>query len=39
VIDAAAGLQHLTGESWLAEVSQQHRFHERVLRLPGPKST
>jgi predicted ATPase len=34
VIDAAAGLQHLTREPWLAEVSQQHRFYERVFLTP-----
>jgi predicted ATPase len=34
LIDAAAGLQHLTGESALAMLGQTHRYHHRVFLAP-----
>jgi predicted ATPase len=34
LIDAAAGLQHLTGEPVLAALSQSHRYHRRVFLTP-----
>ncbi len=34
LIDAAAGLQHLTGESILAELGQAHRYHRQVFLAP-----
>jgi predicted ATPase len=34
LIDAAAGLQHLTGEPALAALSQSHRYHRRVFLTP-----
>jgi predicted ATPase len=39
LIDAAAALQHLTGEPTLATVSEEHRFYRQVfLAPPCPKS-
>jgi predicted ATPase len=32
--DAAAGLQHLTGEQLLVELGQSHRYHRRVFLTP-----
>jgi predicted ATPase len=38
LIDAAAGLQHLTGEPTLAALGQRHRYHKRVfLASPWPE--
>jgi len=34
LIDAAAALQHLTGEPVLATVGQEHRYHRRVFLAP-----
>jgi predicted ATPase len=34
LIDAAAGLQHLTGEPLLANLGQLHRYHQRVFLTP-----
>jgi predicted ATPase len=34
LIDAAAGLQHLTGEPVLAALGQSHRYHRRVFLAP-----
>jgi predicted ATPase len=34
LIDAAAGLQQLTGEPVLAAVAQSHRYHRRVFLAP-----
>jgi predicted ATPase len=34
LIDAAAGLQHLTGEPVLEELCQSHRYHRRVFLAP-----
>ena len=34
LVDAAAGLQHLTGEAVLASLSQTHRFYRRVFLAP-----
>jgi predicted ATPase len=34
LIDAAAGLQHLTGEPALATLRQAHRYHRRVFLAP-----
>jgi len=34
LIDAAAGLQHLTGEPVLAALSRSHRYHRRVFLTP-----
>jgi predicted ATPase len=34
LIDAAAGLQHLTGEPVLEKLGQTHRFHRRVFLAP-----
>jgi predicted ATPase len=34
LIDAAAGLQHLTGEPALEELCQSHRYHRRVFLAP-----
>jgi len=34
LIDAAAGLQHLTGEAALAALGHTHRYHERVFLTP-----
>jgi predicted ATPase len=34
LIDAAAGLQHLTGEPVLAALCQTHRYHRRVFLTP-----
>ena len=34
LIDAAAGLQHLTGEPVLAAFSRSHRYHRRVFLTP-----
>src|SRR5215470_5862573 len=34
LIDAAAGLQHLTGEDALTTLGQSHRFHRRVFLAP-----
>jgi predicted ATPase len=34
LIDAAAGLQYLTGEAVLAPLSQTHRYHHRVFLAP-----
>jgi predicted ATPase len=31
LIDAAAGLQHLTGEQLLVELGQSHHYHRRVF--------
>ena len=34
LIDAAAGLQHLTGEPALAELGRRHRYHRGVFLAP-----
>lgn len=34
LVDAAAGLQHLTGEPVLAALGQSHRYHRRVFLTP-----
>ena len=34
LIDAAAALEHLTGEPVLAAVGQAHRYHQRVFLAP-----
>jgi predicted ATPase len=34
LIDAAAGLQHLTGEPLLEKLGQSHRYHRRVFLAP-----
>lgn len=34
LVDAAAGLQHLTGEPLLANLAQLHRYHQRVFLAP-----
>src|SRR5215813_9596147 len=34
LIDAAAALEHLTGEPVLATVGQAHRYHQRVFLAP-----
>lgn len=34
VVDAAAALQHLTGEPAFETISQKHRFHHRVFLAP-----
>lgn len=34
LIDAAAGLQHLTGEAALAGLGRAHRYHRRVFLTP-----
>jgi predicted ATPase len=34
LIDAAAGLQYLTGEPVLAALGQSHRYHRRVFLTP-----
>jgi predicted ATPase len=34
LVDAAAGLQHLTGEQMLAALGQCHRYHRRVFLTP-----
>jgi predicted ATPase len=34
LIDAAAGLQYLTGEPLLANLGQLHRYHQRVFLTP-----
>ena len=34
LVDAAAGLQHLTGEQTLAALGQIHRYHRRVFLTP-----
>jgi predicted ATPase len=34
LIDAAAGLQHLTGEPLLAALGQSHRYHRHVFLTP-----
>jgi predicted ATPase len=34
LVDAAAGLQHLTGEQALASLGQTHRYHRRVFLTP-----
>ena len=34
LIDAAAGLQHLTGEPVLEELRRSHRYHRRVILAP-----
>jgi predicted ATPase len=34
LIDAAAALQHLTGEPTLAALGQRHRYHKRVFLAP-----
>ena len=34
LIDAAAALQHLTGEPMLAPLGQSHRYHRRVFLAP-----
>jgi len=34
LIDAAAGLQYLTGEAVLAPLGQTHRYHHRVFLTP-----
>jgi predicted ATPase len=34
LIDAVAGLQHLTGEPVLAALGQSHRYHRRVFLTP-----
>ncbi|WP_350260391.1 AAA family ATPase [Paraburkholderia bonniea] len=34
VIDAAAGLQHLTGEPVLTQLGPRHRYHQRVFLTP-----
>jgi predicted ATPase len=34
LVDAAAGLQHLTGEKALASLGHTHRYHQRVFLAP-----
>jgi predicted ATPase len=34
LVDAAAALQELTGEPFLAELAQRHRYHRRVFLAP-----
>ena len=34
LVDAAAGLQHLTGEQVLSALRQSHRYHRRVFLAP-----
>ena len=34
LVDAAAALQHLTGETDLAILAQEHRYHQRVFLTP-----
>lgn len=34
LIDAAAGLQHLTGEPLLENLGRSHRYHRRVFLAP-----
>jgi predicted ATPase len=34
LVDAAAGLQHLTSEQMLATIGQHHRYHHRVFLTP-----
>jgi predicted ATPase len=34
LVDAAAGLQHITGEEVLASLGQSHRYHRRVFLAP-----
>jgi len=34
LVDAAAGLQHLTGEQVLVSLGQTHRYHRRVFLTP-----
>lgn len=34
LVDAAAGLEHLTGEAVLAPLGQAHRYHQRVFLTP-----
>jgi predicted ATPase len=34
LVDAAAGLQHLTGEPTLMKLGQSHRYHRRVFLAP-----
>jgi predicted ATPase len=34
LIDAAAALQHLTGEPALLNLGQEHRYHRRVFLAP-----
>jgi predicted ATPase len=34
LIDAAAGLQHLTGEQVLGVLGQSYRYHRRVFMVP-----
>jgi predicted ATPase len=34
LVDAAAGLEHLTGEATLAALCQSHRYHRRVFLTP-----
>jgi predicted ATPase len=34
LVDAAAGLQYLTGEAVLARLGQTHRYHQRVFLTP-----
>ena len=34
LIDAAVGLEHLTGERALASLGQTHRLHQRVFLMP-----
>lgn len=34
LIDAAAGLQHLTGEAALVPLAETHRYHRRVFMTP-----
>jgi predicted ATPase len=34
LVDAAAGLQYLTGEPVLAALGQSHRYHRRVFLTP-----
>jgi predicted ATPase len=35
LIDAAAALEHLTGEPVLADLGQRHRYHRRVFLAPS----
>jgi predicted ATPase len=34
LVDAVAALQHLTGETTLAELAQEHRYHRMVFLTP-----
>ncbi len=34
LVDAAAALEHATGEAWLARIAQSQRFHRRVFMTP-----